>query len=335
MTNKQLILVKRPVGLPTADIWRLEEHPVPSLAEGQALIQQHYISLDPAMRGWLNEAKSYIPPVGIGEVMRAGSVGQVIAVNQHPTFAVGDYVSGNGGVQQYAVAEAKGWFKVDLRLATLPTYIGTLGMPGQTAYHGLLDVGQAKEGETVVVSGAAGAVGSVVGQIAKIKGCKVVGIAGGPENIQYLREELGFDGVIDYKNEDVKAGLKRECPEGIDVYFDNVGGEILDIALTRLRFKARVVICGAISQYNNTTPIKGPSNYLSLLVNRARMEGMVVFDYAKNYGIAAREMAGWITEGKLKTREDVYEGIEHFYETFLRLFSGEKRGKLVLKVLEE
>ncbi len=334
MINKQLILVKRPVGLPSSDTWKLEAQPVPELAEGQALIQQHYISLDPAMRGWLNDSKSYIPPVGIGEVMRAGSVGQVIAVNQHPTLAVGDYVSGNGGVQQYVITEGKGWFKVDPSLASLPTYIGTLGMPGQTAYHGLLDVGQAKAGDVVLVSGAAGAVGSVVGQIAKIKGCKVVGIAGGPQNIRYILDELGFDGAIDYKNEDVRAGLKRECPEGIDVYFDNVGGEILDIALTRLRFKARVVICGAISQYNNTTPVAGPSNYLSLLVNRARMEGMVVFDYAKNYGTAAHEMAQWIQEGKLKTREDVYEGIENFYETFLRLFTGEKMGKLVLKVSE-
>ncbi|HPH21574.1 MAG TPA: NADP-dependent oxidoreductase [Haliscomenobacter sp.] len=335
MIIKQLIFVKRPVGLPTTDTWKLEERPLPELAEGQALVQQHYISLDPAMRGWLNDSKSYIPPVGIGEVMRAGSVGQVIAVNQHPTLTVGDYVSGNGGVQQYAIAGEKGWFKVDPTLASLPTYIGTLGMPGQTAYHGLLDVGKAKAGETVVVSGAAGAVGSVVGQIAKIKGCKVVGIAGGPQNTNYILEELGFDGAIDYKNEDIKAGLKRECPEGIDVYFDNVGGEILNIALSRLRFKARVVICGAISQYNNTTPVVGPSNYLSLLVNRATMEGMVVFDYAKSYGSAAHEMATWMKEGKLKTREDVYEGIENFYETFLRLFSGDKQGKLVLKVLED
>lgn len=335
MTNKQLILVKRPIGLPSSDTWQLESHPIPELAQGQALIQQHYISLDPAMRGWLNESKSYIQPVALGAVMRAGSVGQVIAVNQHPNLVVGDYVSGNGGVQQYAIAEEKGWFKIDPSLASLPTYIGTLGMPGQTAYHGLLDVGQAKEGDVVLVSGAAGAVGSVVGQIAKIKGCKVVGIAGGPENKAYLLDELSFDGAIDYKSEDLRAALKKECPDGIDVYFDNVGGEILDLALARLRFKARVVICGAISQYNNTTPMRGPSNYMSLLVNRARMEGMVVFDYAKKYGEAAREMAGWIKEGKLKTREDVYEGIENFYETFLRLFTGEKKGKLVLKVLEE
>jgi NADPH-dependent curcumin reductase CurA len=332
--NKQLRLAKRPVGLPDASTWTLEVNPIPEPAEGEVLIQQHYISLDPAMRGWMNDAKSYIPPVVLGDVMRAGSIGQVIAVNGNPTFAVGDYVSGNGGVQQYVATNGKGWFKVDPTLATLPTYIGTLGMPGQTAYHGILEVGKIKAGETVVVSGAAGAVGSVVGQIAKIKGCKMIGIAGGPQNVKYIVEELGFDAGIDYKNEDVRAGLKRECPEGIDVYFDNVGGEILDIALSRLRMHARIVICGAISQYNNTEPVKGPSNYLSLLVNRATMQGMVVFDYAKDYGVAAREMAGWMKEGKLKSKEDVYEGIENFYDTFLRLFSGEKSGKLVLKVLE-
>jgi NADPH-dependent curcumin reductase CurA len=333
--NKQLKLAKRPVGLPDASTWTLEANPIPTPGEGEVLIQQHYISLDPAMRGWMNDAKSYIPPVVIGDVMRAGSIGQVIEANQHPTLAVGDFVSGNGGVQQYVATNGKGWFKVDPNLASLPTYIGTLGMPGQTAYHGILEVGKIKEGETVVVSGAAGAVGSVVGQIAKIKGCKVIGIAGGPQNVKFVVEELGFDACIDYKNEDVRAGLKRECPEGIDVYFDNVGGEILDIALSRLRMHARIVICGAISQYNNTEPVKGPSNYLSLLVNRATMQGMVVFDYAKDYGSAARQMAEWMMAGKLKSKEDVYEGIENFYETFLRLFSGEKMGKLVLKIIEK
>jgi NADPH-dependent curcumin reductase len=334
MINKRLLLAKRPIGTPEADTWYLEPAPLPTLAAGELLIRQHYISLDPAMRGWLNEAKSYIPPVGIGEVMRAGSVGEVVESNGHPTLRVGDFVSGSGGVQQYVATDGKGWYKVDPTLAPLPLYLSTLGMPGQTAYHGILDVGKIKEGETVVVSGAAGAVGSVVGQIARIKGCRVVGIAGGPANVRYLTEELGFDGGIDYKNEDLRVGLKRECPDGIDVFFDNVGGDTLDVALTRLRMHARVVICGAISQYNNTTPVKGPSNYLSLLVNRASMTGMVVFDYSKEYGNAARQMAAWMAEGQLKSREDIYEGIENFYETFLRLFTGEKQGKLVLKVSE-
>jgi NADPH-dependent curcumin reductase len=323
MMNKRLILAKRPMGMPERDTWTLESVAVPDPAAGALLVKQHYLSLDPAMRGWLNETKSYIPPVGIGEVMRAGSVGEVIASNGHPTLQVGDFVVGSGGVQQYVTTDGKGWYKVDANLAPLPLYLSTLGMPGQTAYHGILDVGKIKDGETVVVSGAAGAVGSVVGQIAKIKGCRVVGIAGGSENMRYLKEELGFDGCVDYKNEDLRAGLKRECPEGIDVFFDNVGGETLDIALSRLRLHARVVICGAISQYNNTTPIQGPSNYLSLLVNRASMTGMVVFDYSKAYGTAAREMAEWMAAGKLKSRED---------DTFLRLFSGEKSGKLILKI---
>ncbi|MEM8906734.1 MAG: NADP-dependent oxidoreductase [Bacteroidota bacterium] len=335
MMNKQLKLVKRPIGMPDESTWTLESNPIPTPQDGEVLIQQHYISLDPAMRGWLNDSKSYIAPVGIGEVMRAGSVGEVIESNNHPTLKKGDFVSGGGGVQQYVVSDGKGWYPVDHKLAPLPMYIGTLGMPGMTAYFGILEVGKIKEGDIVLVSGGAGAVGSIVGQIAKIKGCHVVGIAGGPEKCKYMLDELGFDGAIDYKNENVKAGIKRECPKGIDVYFDNVGGEILDAALARLRMHARIVICGAISQYNNTTAIKGPSNYLSLLVNRATMQGMVVFDWAKEYPKAAMEMGQWIAQGKLKSKEDIYEGIEQFYETFLRLFSGEKLGKLVLKVIEE
>ncbi len=333
MKNKQFILSKRPVGLPDKDTWTLQSTEIPELKDGEMLIRQDYISLDPAMRGWMNDAKSYIPPVALGEVMRAGSIGEVME-SKHPDYKAGDSVTGWGGVQQYVATNGKGWYKVDTSLAPMPTYIGTLGMPGMTAYFGILEVGKIKEGETVLVSGAAGAVGSVVGQIAKIKGCRVIGIAGGAEKCKYLIDELGFDGAIDYKNEDVRAGLKRECPKGIDVYFDNVGGEILDHALARLRMHARIVICGAISQYNNKEAIKGPSNYLSLLVNRATMQGMVVLDYAKNYSEAAMQMGTWMMQGKLKSKEHVFEGIENFHDTFLRLFSGEKMGKLVLKVSE-
>ena len=286
------------------------------------------------MRGWMNAGKSYIEPVEVGSVMRAGSIGQVVA-SKNPKFEEGQYVVGSGGVQQYAVTDGKGFYQVDPAMAPLTTYIGTLGMPGMTAYFGILEVGRIREGDVVLVSGAAGAVGSTVGQIAKIKGCKVVGIAGGPEKCSYVVGELGFDACIDYKNENVATRVKEECPKGIDVYFDNVGGEILDIALTRLRRHARVVICGAISQYNNKTAVKGPSNYLSLLVNRATMQGMVVFDYASRYAEAARDMGKWMAEGKLKAREDVYEGIENFPETYNRLFSGEKLGKLVLMVIED
>ncbi|MEK6154989.1 NADP-dependent oxidoreductase [Flavobacteriaceae bacterium 3-367] len=333
--NKQLIFKKRPVGMPDGETWSLESNPIPEPAEGEVLIQHHYISLDPAMRGWLNDRKSYIPPVQIGEVMRAGSIGTVIKSNKHPKFKEGDCLTGWGGVQQYVVSNGENWYKVDPTLAPMTTYIGTLGMPGMTAYFGILEVGKLKEGDIVLVSGAAGAVGSIVGQIAKIKGCRVVGIAGGTDKCRYIKEELGFDGAIDYKSEKLSDALKRECPKGIDVYFDNVGGEILDAALTRLRMHARIVICGAISQYNNKTAVKGPSNYLSLLVNRASMQGMVVMDYAKDYGRAAQEMGMWMMQGKLKSKEDVYEGIENFQETFQRLFTGDKMGKLVLKVIED
>ena len=333
--NKQLLFVKRPQGEADASTWSLVTNPIPEINEGEILVKQHYISLDPAMRGWMNEGKSYIEPMAIGSVMRAGSVGEVVAAKNHANFKVGDYVSGFGGVQQYAVSDGNGLYAVDPKLAPLPTYIGTLGMPGMTAYFGILEVGKIKEGDVVVVSGAAGAVGSIVGQIAKIKGCTVIGIAGGADKCKYIVEELGFDGAIDYKNEDVKSRLKEECPKGLDVYFDNVGGEILDYALGRLRMNARVVICGAISQYNSKTAIKGPSNYMSLLVNRATMQGMVVFDWASRYGEAAMAMGNWLAQGKLKSREAIYDGIENFPQTYNRLFSGDKMGKLVLKVIED
>ena len=332
--NKQWILAKRPVGMPDASTWTLENNPIPEIKEGEFLIKQHYISLDPAMRGWMNDMKSYIPPVQIGEVMRAGTVGEVIAT-KHDGYAVGDHVTGWGGVQQYTATDGARYHKVDPKIAPLPMYIGTLGMPGMTAYFGIIQEGKIKEGDVVLVSGGAGAVGSIVGQIAKIKGCKVVGIAGGEKKCKYMTEELGFDGAIDYKNENVYKGIKRECPDGIDVYFDNVGGDILDHALANLRLRARVVICGAISQYNNRENVVGPKNYLSLLVNRASMQGMVVLDYAKDYQKAAMEMGMWIAQGKMKSREDIYDGIENFQETFHRLFNGKKMGKLVLKVKED
>ena len=332
MKNRQVRLAARPVGLPKPGDWQYTDEAVADPGVGQILVEVSHLSLDPAMRGWMNEGKSYIRPVAIGEVMRAGGAGKVVK-SSHPKFAVGDVVTGGFGVQQYALSDGKGVVKVDTRLVPLPVYLGTLGMPGMTAYFGLLEIGKPKAGETVVVSGAAGAVGTVVGQIAKIKGCRVVGIAGGAEKCRYLVDELGFDAAIDYKGEDVRKGLKEHCPKGIDVYFDNVGGDILDACLARLAMHARIVICGAISQYNSTEGMKGPANYMSLLVNRASMTGMVVFDYAERYGEAAREMAGWIAAGKLKTKEDVVEGgVDAFPETLLKLFKGENFGKLVLKV---
>jgi len=334
LLNHQFRLAARPVGLPKRSDWKNTEEPVEQPGPGQVLIKVLYISLDPAMRGWMNEGRSYVPPVGIGEVMRAGAVGRVIA-SQNPGFAVGDHVVGMFGVQEYGLADGKGLSKVDPRFAPLPVYLGAVGMPGMTAYFGLLDVGQMKAGDTVVISGAAGAVGMVAGQIAKLKGCTAVGIAGGPEKCGYVVQELGFDACIDYKHEDVKEALRRHCPKGVDVYFDNVGGAILDDVLTVISRGARIVICGAISQYNSTTGIKGPSNYLSLLINGARMEGFVVFNYLARYPEAARALGEWRAAGKIKSREDVVSGFENFPETLLKLFSGENFGKLVLKVADE
>ena len=331
MNNTKQVLVKRPKGLPTADCWELETEAIPSLKEGQMLIEQAYISLDPAMRGWMNDTRSYIPPVALGEVMRAGSVGKVIAAKGKTPFQEGDHVTGWGGVQTHVVTDGQGFFPIRPEWADLPHFIGSLGMPGMTAYFGILQEGQIQEGDTVLVSGAAGAVGSVVGQIAKIKGCTVIGIAGGAKKCDYLIHELGFDAAIDYKNENLKTSIKKHCPKGIDVYFDNVGGDTLDAALIFLRKKARVIICGAISQYN-ATDLQGPKNYLSLLVNRASMKGMVVLDYAAQYSQAMQDIAQWMASGQLKSKVDIYEGIEAFYPTFLRLFNGDKLGKLVLKI---
>jgi len=330
--NRQVRLAARPVGLPKPSDWEHTEEPVAEPADGEVLVKVRYLSLDPAMRGWMNDARSYLPPVGIGEVMRAGGCGEVIA-SRHPNFEPGDHVSGVTGAQEYAVLGGDGLIKVDPDLAPLPVHIGTLGMPGMTAYFGLLDIGRPQEGDTVVVSGAAGAVGSVVGQIAKIKGCRAVGIAGGEEKCRHVVEELGFDACIDYKSENVAKALRQHCPKGINVYFDNVGGEILDAALAGLARHARVVICGAISQYNATEGMRGPANYMSLLVNRASMTGFLVFDFADRYAEAAGEMGKWMAEGKLKTFEDVATGgVANFPETLLRLFRGENTGKLVLEL---
>lgn len=333
MKNKQIRLAARPVGAPKSTDWKIIEEDLPPLEANNVLIKNIYISLDPAMRGWMNTARSYIRPVEIDEVMRAGGAGQVVA-SENLNFKVGDFVVGTFGVQEYYLSkEGKGVTKVDTRLTPLSTFVGVLGMTGMTAYFGLLDVGEPQAGDVVVVSGGAGAVGSIVGQIAKIKGCKVIGIAGGQDKVEYMITELGFDDAIDYKLGNIRTALRKACPDGIDVYFDNVGGEILDVCLSMLRMKARVVICGAISQYNNETAVKGPSNYLSLLVNRARMEGFVVFDYAAKYGEAIKEMAGWISEGKLKSKEYIVEGeVEDFHDTLMLLFEGDKIGKLLLKI---
>ncbi|RZI78500.1 MAG: NADP-dependent oxidoreductase [Variovorax sp.] len=340
LTNHQVRLAKRPETTATREHWNFTTEPVAEPAEGGVLVKVLSLSLDPAMRGWLNDAKSYIPPVQIGEVMRAGGVGRVIA-SKSPAFAVGDTVYGTLDVQEYALIpqeaiKRNGLVKIDLRVGSIGQWLNVLGMPGMTGYFGLMDIGQPKPGETVVVSGAAGAVGQTVGQLAKLKGCRVVGIAGGEAKCKWVVDELGFDACIDYKAGDgaVRAGLKEHCPKGVDIYFDNVGGEILDHVLAKLARKARIIICGAISQYNNANsmPGAGPRNYLSLLVNRARMEGMVVFDYADRYPVAIAELAGYLKDGRMKSKEDVVKGLDTFPESLNKLFAGGNFGKLVLEV---
>ncbi|HEY6512263.1 MAG TPA: NADP-dependent oxidoreductase [Burkholderiaceae bacterium] len=348
-TNHQIRLAARPVGLPRTADWQANEEKVGEPAEGGVLVKVLALSLDPAMRGWMNEGRSYIRPVEIGEVMRAGGVGRVVA-SRNPKFAVGDAVAATFGVQEYWSASAEelpksGLHKIDLRLGSVTQWLNVLGMPGMTAYFGLLDVGQPQPGNTVVVSGAAGAVGQTVGQLARIKGCRVVGIAGGPAKCQWVIDELGFDACIDYKAQApagaqrwdaVREGLKQHCPNGVDVYFDNVGVPILDAVLARINRKARVVICGAIAHYNSTEGIPGPKNYMSLLVNRARMEGMVVFDYTERFPQAIAELAGYLKDGRIKSKEDVVRGgVAAFPGTLLKLFSGENFGKLVLQVADE
>jgi NADPH-dependent curcumin reductase CurA len=335
-SNKQVRLAARPVGLPRATDWHITTESLSSPAEDEVLIKTLSLSLDPAMRGWMNEGRSYIAPVGIGEVMRANGIGIVVDSNI-AEFPAGMHLAGWYGVQQYLKLDRTGlkgaaMRPVDTALAPIEKWLNALGGPGMTAYFGLLDVGRPNAGETVVVSGAAGAVGQTVGQIAKIKGCRVVGIAGGAKKCEFVVKELGFDACIDYKAGTLREGLKTHCPDGVDVYFDNVGGEILDTVLTKINRHARIVICGAISQYNSTSAIKGPANYLSLLVNRARMEGMVVFDYAPRFGEAIQAIGGWMKDGRLRSLEDVVDGIDAFPDTLLKLFNGENFGKLILRV---
>jgi NADPH-dependent curcumin reductase len=324
-------LAQRPTGMVDASTFTIAPEALPPLNDGEVRVKVEYVSLDPAMRGWLNEGKSYIDPVGIGDVMRASGVGTVIG-SKDPAFAPGDTVYGGTGVQQVATGRAKEWVKIDTNLAPFTRWLGDLGMSGMTAYFGLLDVGALKEGEVVVVSAAAGAVGALAGQIAKVKGCTVIGIAGGPDKCRDVVETLGFDACIDYKNENVAKRLKELCPQGLDVYFDNVGGEILEACLGRLKRGARIVICGAISGYNDFGNMKGPRNYLNLLVSRARMEGFVVFDYAKRYREAQSQLIAWMQAGKIKSREHVESGITRFPEVLNMLYTGANKAKLVLQV---
>jgi len=329
LVNTQCRLAARPVGLPDPSVWEFVSGPPEEPGEGEFRVELEYLSVDPAMRSWMNAGRSYVPPVEIGEVMRAAGIGRVID-SRNGGFCEGEHVYGVFGVQRYAVSDGRGVTRVDTTLAPAPVHLGVLGISGLTAYFGLLDVGRPEPGQTVVVSGAAGSVGSVVGQIARIKGCRAIGIAGGQEKCRWLEDELGFDAAIDYKGGELRAQLRQHAPEGIDVFFDNVGGATLEAALARLGRGARIVLCGAISQYNSTAP-SGPANYMQLLVARASMTGFVIFDYAQRYAEAVAQLADWLRSGELRSREEVVSGgVEQFPEALLRLFRGENTGKLVL-----
>ncbi|MEM7303713.1 MAG: NADP-dependent oxidoreductase [Pseudomonadota bacterium] len=331
-TNRQAVLVSRPVGLVTNDNFEFRDAPLGEPGDGEILVKVEYVSLDPAMRGWLAEGRSYIPPVGIGEVMRALCAGRVVKSN-NDKFREGDAVSGVFGVQEYAISDGKGVQKLNLDQVPMERWIAGLGMPGMTAYFGLLDAGQPKEGDTVLVSGAAGAVGSIVGQIAKIKGCRAVGIAGGPEKCDYVVNELGFDACVDYKAGNLYKDLVAACPDRVDVLFENVGGEIFDTELALMNTFGRVVLCGLISAYNASSMPPGLNNIRSVLVNRLTMRGIIVFDFIDRYGEAVRDMGQWHAEGKLKLKEDVREGgVDAYVDTLNLLFSGGNTGKLVLKL---
>jgi NADPH-dependent curcumin reductase len=327
--NHQVRLAARPSGLPRASDWELTSEAVPTPGPGEFVVAVSHLSIDPAMRGWMNAGVSYIPPVEIGAVMRAGAIGHV-TVSEHPDFAAGDCVSGAFGVQEYALSDGSGVLGLDTSLAPPTTYLGALGMTGLTAYFALFDVGKIRAGDTVVISGAAGAVGSVAGQIAKLQGCRVIGIAGGQEKCGALLAEFGFDAAIDYKTENVRSALRQHAPGGVDVYLDNVGGEVLDAVLTRLARGARVIVCGAVSQYNSDK-VRGPANYLMLLVARASMTGMVIFDYQDRFAQATADLAGWFRDGQITSREHiVHGGVGDFPDALLMLFAGENTGKLIL-----
>ncbi len=333
--NRQWLLARRPVGMVSESDFTYRESPRPRIDEGEYLVRVLYISFDPAMRGWMEDRDSYLPPVRLGDVMRAGAVGQVVE-SRHPGFSVGDFVQGLFGWQEYAVGGADGLTQASPIPPGIPITLplSVLGITGITAYFGLLDLGAPKPGETVVVSGAAGATGSVAAQIARIQGCRTIGIAGGPEKCGWLTGEARLDAAIDYKAEDVAVRLAQLCPDGIDVYFDNVGGGILDAALANLAQRARVVLCGGISGYNEKEPPPGPRNLMNLVLKRACMEGFIVLDYAARFAEAVAALRPWVESGEIVYREDVQEGIEKAPETFLRLFSGRNFGKQLLKLAD-
>lgn len=330
--NKQVIFQSRPEGMPAVENFQIVETPVPEPGPGEVLRRTLWLSVDPYMRGRMSTAKSYAEPAKLGEPMVGQTVSQVVASND-PRFAPGDFVLGFDGWQSFASGDPKGLRKLDPKHGPLSYALGVLGMPGLTSYVALLDIGQPKAGETVVVSAAAGAVGSIAGQIAKLKGCRVVGTAGSDEKCEWVTRELGFDACINYKTADLREALKEACPDGIDVYFDNVAGAVLEAVMRRINQNARIVLVGLISTYNDAKPQPGP-NLTPLLVKRARIEGMLVFDHVHRMPDFLRDMAQWLREGKVRYREDVVEGLENAPRAFIGLFAGENMGKRVVKVAE-
>ena len=332
-TNVRVLLKSRPNGFPTEDDFDVVESPIPQPQQGEILMESLWLSLDPYMRGRMNEAKSYAPSVNVGESMVGGAVARVVE-SRSPLFSPGDIVEGRFGWQSYAISNGIGVRKVDESLAPVQTAVGVLGMPGLTAYFGFLDVCDPKPGDTVVVSAASGAVGQIVGQIAKIMGCKVVGTAGSEAKVKFIVDELGFDYAINYKTTDVGQSLDELCPEGIDVYFDNVGGLVTDAVMDRINTGARIAICGQISQYNLKTPDMAPRNLGLLTRSQAKMEGFLVFAYESRYEEGITRMASWIKEGKLKYKEDVVVGLKNAPRAFIGMLNGENFGKTLIKISE-
>jgi NADPH:quinone reductase len=334
-TNRQLLLAARPEGLPQESDFRLVETPIPEPAEGQFLVRTNYLSVDPYMRGRISEIKSYAEPVGIGQVMVGGAVGTIVQ-SRHSGYRPGEVVVGYWGWQEWALSDGQGVQRFDTSLAPMSTALGVLGMPGMTAYFGLLEIGKPQAGETVFVSGAAGAVGSLVGQIAKLKGCRVVGSAGSQAKVDYLTSESGFDAAFNYKEvKDYAVKLQKVCPRGIDVYFDNVGGSLTDAVFTQINVGARIVVCGQIDQYNATRPPRGPRPLWHLIVKQARAEGFLVFQFAHRFPEGQRQVSQWIKEGKIKYRETIVDGLENAPRAFIGLFHGENVGKQLVRVAKE
>jgi NADPH-dependent curcumin reductase CurA len=333
VSNRRIVLAERPSAMVDESTTRMEEVQLPDLQDGEAMVEVRYISIDPTIRTWMDDAPGYLPPIGIGEVVRSGGIGEVIE-SRCEAYAPGQLVFGMTGWQERLIADAGERAMQPLPDGVPPTLaLSALGVTGMTAYFGMLDVGRVEEGDVVVVSGAAGATGSTAGQIAKVKGAaKVVGIAGGPEKCRHIVEDLGFDEAIDYKNENVAARLREACPEGIDLYFDNVGGEILNACLGQLAMRGRVVLCGAISGYNDREKASGPVNYVNLLIRRGRMEGFIILDYFDRFPQAQAEMAGWLAQGKVKSSEHIVEGLENAPEALNLLFTGGNTGKVMVKL---